>query len=39
MISSYFSAVTVSESNIGPTIHLRDIAHQQPIFRQCCGTS
>jgi hypothetical protein len=31
MISWYFSAVTVSEKNIGLTIRLRDIAHQQPI--------
>jgi hypothetical protein len=31
MISWHFSAVTVSEKNIGPTIRLGDIAHQQPV--------
>jgi hypothetical protein len=39
MISWYFSAVAVSEKIIGPTIRLRDIAHQQPIFWECSGTS
>jgi hypothetical protein len=38
-ISCYFSAVTVSEKNIGPTIRLWDIAHQQQIFWECSGTS
>jgi hypothetical protein len=39
IISWYFSEVTVSEKNIGPTIRFRDIAHQQPIFCECSGTS
>jgi hypothetical protein len=39
MISWHFSAVTVSEKKIGFTICLRDIAHQQPIFWECSGTS
>jgi hypothetical protein len=39
MISWHFSAVTVSEKNIGLTICLRDIAHQQPIFWEYSGTS
>jgi hypothetical protein len=39
MISWYFSAVTVSEKNIGPKIRLQDIANKQSIFWEGSGTS